>query len=99
MENSVQTTLRLRALAWGPVWICQSFLKGSTLGESEGVGERERRKREREKEKEWEWESKASMVKQILGKESAVNCKGLQQNDLSANINSLDFSFKEPATP
>ena len=42
MERSIKTTLRLRALARGPVWICQSFLQGSTLGESEEKGERER---------------------------------------------------------
>lgn len=49
MENSVQTTLRLRALATGHVGICQSFLKGSTLEESRGVGETKRNK-ERERE-------------------------------------------------
>ncbi|KAF3856137.1 hypothetical protein F7725_016860 [Dissostichus mawsoni] len=34
MENSGQTTLRLRALARGPVWIWQSLLRGSALRES-----------------------------------------------------------------
>lgn len=50
MENSVWTTLGLRALAWRPVWICQSFLKGSTLGESEGVG-KDRKKGRKTKER------------------------------------------------
>lgn len=59
MERSVKTTLRLRALARGPVWICQSFLQGSTLGESEEAGERQKDKgRER----------KANMVKRVLVK-------------------------------
>lgn len=63
MENSVQTTLRLRALARGPVWIRQSFLKGSTLREGEGAGERQtERKTKRERER------KANMVKLILVK-------------------------------
>lgn len=75
MENSVQTTLRLRALACGPVWICQSFLKGSTLGESERVGER---KQNKERERERGGSERKTWVRGF-GKESAVNCEGLLQ--------------------
>lgn len=61
MGNSVQTTLRLRALACGPVRICQSFLEGSALGEDEGFVDRrgsERKSRE----------DKANMGKRVLVK-------------------------------
>lgn len=69
MENSVQTTLRLRTLARGPVWICQSFLEGSTLVKRVRGREEDRQKeQQRRREREREWERKANMVKQVLVK-------------------------------